>query len=208
MIEQGTDEWLSVRKGKFTASEIHRLMGIKGMGKTGESYVIEKVTEELGGTLPHVETFAMQHGTMTEPFARNHFEGAMKCEVKTQPFFIADWCKDAGCSPDGIIEEKNKMIEIKCPLDPTNHIRHMMIANAQELKEQKPEYYWQIQMSLAVTDCISCYFISYHEDFEDKLKMMVLNILPNKTDIELLKTRIAEAVKLKKEIIEKIKSNL
>lgn len=205
-IEQGTDEWLAQRMGKFTASEIYRLMGKKELGKTGETYILEKVTEQLGGTIPQVVTKAMQHGTLTEPFARNHYEQVCKVKVATQPFFVASWCDEAGCSPDGIVEGTNNMIEIKCPYDPTQHIRHMMISSQEELKEQKPEYYWQIQMQLAVCECNACDFISYHEDFEGALKMMVMEVLPVKEDIELLKSRIFEAVKMKHQMIEKIKS--
>ena len=47
IFSQGTDEWLSIRKGKFTASEIHKLMGQRGFGDTGMTYILEKVTEEL-----------------------------------------------------------------------------------------------------------------------------------------------------------------
>lgn len=207
-FSQGSDEWLQIRKGKFTASEVHRLMGIKGLGKTGETYIFEKVTEELGGTIPPVFSKAMEHGTLTEPFAKRHYELAFDCTILEYPFFTAPWCDQAGCSPDGIVEGKELGIEIKSPYSPANHIAHLMITSPQELKEQKPEYYWQVQCCLAVTGLKEWDFVSYHEDFSGKLRMSVLTVAANEADIALLKSRIGEAVEMKNKIIAKIKARL
>jgi len=207
-FSQGSDEWLQIRKGKFTASEVHRLMGIKGLGKTGETYIFEKVTEELGGTIPPVFSKAMEHGTLTEPFAKRHYELAFDCTIVDKPFLIAEWCDQAGCSPDGIVEGKELGVETKCPMNPTNHIQHLMIISDQELKDQKPEYYWQVQCCLAVTGLKEWDFVSYHEDFSGKLRMSVLTVAANESDIALLKSRIGEAVEIKNKIIAKIKARL
>lgn len=204
-MEQGSEEWLALRRGKFTASEVYRLMGIKGLGETGETYIMEKVTEELGGTIPSIETAPMEYGTLTEPFARAHFEKAMGMTVELRPFFVAEWCGEAGYSPDGIIVETKQLIEIKCPYNPLNHIKHMMISDVQELKKQKPMYYWQMQMGMAVTGYVSCYFISYCTQFDAELKMMVMEVMQNEEDINLLKSRVLQAVIMKREIVEKIK---
>lgn len=212
-IFQGSDEWLQMRKGKFTASEIHRLMSQRGLGKTGESYIWEKVTEELGGEIPPIFSKAMEHGTITEPFAKEHYMKAFGCTILDQPFYIADWCDQAGASPDGFVvtEESgsvNKFCEIKCPYIPTNHLKHLMLSSQEELKSENPEYYWQIQMVAAVTGIPNCDFISYSDSFEGKLRMMVMTVYANDTDIALLKSRVLEAVKIKNEIIEKIKARL
>jgi putative phage-type endonuclease len=218
--EQGTDAWLEIRKGKFTASEIHRLMGVRGLGQTGMTFIMEKVTEELGGTIPEPFIKAMEHGTITEPFAKEHYAKAFNCTIIDQPFIIAPWCDQAGCSPDGFVVTdmveilgketpvSSKLIEIKCPYDPTNHIKHLMLKTPEELKDQKPEYYWQIMMGMSVTDLLECDFVSYSDCFEGKLRMTVLPVYRNEPDIALLKSRIWEAVKIKNEIIDKIKARL
>ena len=41
IVTNDTKEWFDQRLGKFTSSRIHELMGIKGLGKTGESYAFE-----------------------------------------------------------------------------------------------------------------------------------------------------------------------
>ena len=44
---QRSEEWFKQREGRATASEIHKLMGIKGLGETGKTYAFEKAIEEL-----------------------------------------------------------------------------------------------------------------------------------------------------------------
>ena len=84
----------------------------------------------------------------------------------------------------------------------------MTITTPEELKSEKPEYYWQIMMGFAVTNADLWDFVSYSESFTGKLRMSVLPIYPNQADIALLKSRVLEAVKIKNEIIEKIKKRL
>ena len=204
VIKQGTWEWLEQRRGKFTASAVHHLMGKRGMGKTGETYVMEKVTEELGVPIPEVSSYAMQHGTEWEPMARQYYEIAFKCEVEQVGFIIASWCPDAGCSPDGFVRDTNKMIEIKCPYNPVVHTKHLLIKSAADLLELHPEYYWQIQMGMAVTGKSACDFVSFHPEFSGWKRMISIEIKPNEADIILLKHRISEAVQMKNEILKQI----
>lgn len=205
MISQGTEEWLQLRRGKFTASQVYRLMGAKGIGKIGESYILECVTEEFGAILPDVKTLAMEFGTFTEPFAIAHYERVFNVEVEKMPFFIAEWCDQAGSSPDGFISSLNKGIEVKCPFNPLHHITYMLLSSHEELKELKPEYYWQIQMGMAVLEASSWDFVSFCESFSGAMMMFVMNIPRNEKDIDLLKSRILEAVERKNDLIKEIK---
>jgi putative phage-type endonuclease len=204
MIAQRTEEWLEIRAGKFTGSEIHKLMGVKGIGKTGETYIYERVAEQLGAHLPRFENIAMQHGTATEPFAKAYYERSEKVNIVDQSFIVSRWCDQAGCSPDGILEAGNKGLEVKCPYNPVVHLQNFMIGSVAEFKAERTEYYWQIQMCMAVCEIDLWDFVSYSDEFQDDLRMMILEIPANMQDIELLKSRIFEAVKMKNEIIKKI----
>lgn len=213
MIDQRTPEWLAQRKGRFTASEIHKLMGIKGIGKTGETYVLEKVAEELGASMPEITTFAMQRGTDMEPYAKRYYSKALDVAVSDQPFIVAPWCDEAGASPDGLVTEFDddmnmlpvtRGIEIKCPMNPVHHIQNFMIKTPGQLKELRPEYYWQIQMCMAVTGLRFWDFVSYYPEINDDYKMVVVTIAANDADIELMKLRIAEAVELKHQMLKEI----
>ena len=46
-IEQGSAEWHSLRLGLITGSQVHRLMGVKGLGQTGLTYIDEIISEIL-----------------------------------------------------------------------------------------------------------------------------------------------------------------
>lgn len=197
-------EWKENRRGNFTASAIHKLMGVKGLGQTGETYIYEKVTEALGVDLNEVTTYAMQYGTEMEMYAKQYYEAAFRCEITEHGFIVADWCKEAGCSPDGIITEKQKGIEVKCPYNPVNHTQNLLIKSREDLKKLRTEYYWQIQMSMAVTGLKKWDFVSFHPEFTGMNRMIAIEILENETDIILLKSRIAEAVEIKHKLLNQI----
>lgn len=197
-------EWQQARRGKFSASQIHKLMGVKGLGKTGETYILEKVTECLGVDLNEISNYAMQYGTEMEPYAKQYYEAAFKCEIAERGFIIADWCEDAGCSPDGIIEGANKGLEIKCPYNPVNHTENLLIKSAEDLKKIRNEYYWQVQMCMAVTGLNKWDFVSFHPEFTGMNRMIAVEIPANENDIKLLKSRISEAVKIKNEFLKQI----
>jgi len=209
MIEQRTDEWLMQRRGKFTASEIHRLMGIKGLGKTGETYVWEKVAEELGATMPPVTTYAMQRGMDMEPVAKVYYSKAFNSSISPAEFIAAPWCDEAGASPDGIVTdwentEVQKLIEIKCPMNPTHHLIYFTIKSVADFKREKPEYYWQVQLQMAVTGINQCDFVSFYPEIDEDFRMVALTVDADPGDIGLMKLRIAEAVTMKHEILKTI----
>lgn len=207
-ILQGTEEWMEQRRGKFTASQIHRLMSVKGLGEKGNTYILECVCEELGGYVPEVNTMAMEFGRLTERFAIEHYEKVFGVEVDKMPFLIAEWCDQSGCSPDGFVSSENKGVEVKCPFNPVNHITYMLLKNQDELKALKPEYYWQIQMGMSVLNVHSWDFVSFSENFNGAMKMYVMNVKRNESDIMLLKNRVLEAVEIKNKYVDIIKERV
>ena len=66
MEEQLSQEWFAIRNGKFTASKIDSLLGVKGLGKTGETYCFEKAVELVEGEQEESYTnFDMQMKNLT-----------------------------------------------------------------------------------------------------------------------------------------------
>jgi len=47
--EQRSKEWFDQRAGRFTASRISELLGVKGLGLTGEGYAFEMAIEMAVG---------------------------------------------------------------------------------------------------------------------------------------------------------------
>lgn len=211
-MEQRTYEWHEIRRGQFTASGISKLMGVKGLGQTGESYILEKVTEALGVDLNEVSTYAMQYGIDMEPQAKAYYEQSFGVKITDVGYIVAPWCAEAGASPDGIIND-SKLIEIKCPFNPVHHTQNLLIKSSEDLKKLRPEYYWQMQMQMAVTDINKCDFVSFCPAFMSEIngklsginRMIAIEITANESDIQLLKERIFEAVKIKHDLLSRIK---
>lgn len=227
---QGTYMWLASRCGKFTGSEIHKLIGMgkrpmtpaelveeklmggkkrtveAGFSEGGQTYILEKVAESLCN-MPQDEakSASLQHGKDYEPIAKHHYSKSTGFRIIEKGLLIPDWCDQAGSSPDGEIEGANAGIEIKCPFTQVEHLRNLMIKTPNELKEEKPIYYWQIQMLLAVTGWDYVDYISFSMFYPEKYSLCALKITPNRTDIDFLKGRIIEAVEEKTKILNRLK---
>jgi putative phage-type endonuclease len=204
-MEQRTQEWLSARCGRFTGSEISKIMGDRGLGEKGVTYIIKKVAEEMTGNVETIrENDAMRWGTMHEQEAREYYERVEKVTVDEAGFIELN--PHAGMSPDGIIPAIKKGIEIKCPFTAAEHVNHILCFSAEELKKSKTEYYWQCLMGLLVFGFDSWDFISYNPKFKaaDKMSILTIKRADVAADIEFLHTRIAEAITVKKRILAKI----
>lgn len=136
-LEQGTDEWLQVRAGKITGSEIQPLItASKGTGRGGHiSYCRKKAVEKLFGI--EQATFkngAMQQGTEREPYARMAYELLKGVSVEQVGFVELN--EFVGCSPDGLIDNDG-ILEIKSKTDDG----HAKLLLGEEDFEQ--QYIWQ-----------------------------------------------------------------
>jgi len=199
---QRTEEWTAQRRGKFTASEIHKLMGIKGLGETGNTYAFEKAVEELEGDFDEDDyiSFDMQRGVDLEPLALEKFRS-----LKEADFLSVECCgffesKDghSGSSPDALVSD-NSVFESKCPKSATFF---KLVADGKVDKK----YYDQMQKQMSDTNTDRAYFFNYlvHEGKEYWHEIIVER---EQAYIDLMNIRIAEAVEIKKAYIEKIKAN-
>lgn len=124
LCEQGTDEWLSLRKGRITASKIGTIVGLKGersKAATADSYKWQLVAERITGVMAdNYVSPAMQRGSDLEPEARRWYAQRYR-PVQEVGFIWHDAAThDMGASPDGICADRG--LEIKC-LTPDNHCR-------------------------------------------------------------------------------------
>jgi hypothetical protein len=167
-IPQGSDEWDAIRLGRFTSSEIYKIMECgkrdmtpeelaarpkKGpgskttkvpdpskMSQTGFSYIRKKVWETLAGRpLPGPYAFPLVYGKETEPIAVEYFEE--KYAIKTEPTGFQVFSDHAGGSPDRLIGTDDGL-EIKCPSS-DEQIDYLMLTDHYDLKRCYPAYYWQ-----------------------------------------------------------------
>lgn len=155
------DDWLAIRRGKWTGSDFHQYLGIvdKGLSATAETALHKKVLESLGETFTGVQTDAMARGNELEPLAREAYMCQTFADVQEVGF--VDWERlRAGCSPDGVIYGDNgeieKILEIKCP-EIVNFIKY-----AESADNIPPLYKTQMQYNMLITGAKSCDFVAYH----------------------------------------------
>lgn len=212
------EDWRMERIGKFTASEIWKLM-TKGKGEyfgaPAKTYIKAKVAEILtqepnnGGRL---NTNAMEWGNANEAEAIARFEKETGFKVEhfggANPKFFP-FTEFSGGSPDGIFVDLTAHVEVKCPFNSTEHYEHFLLESPEDLKDYAPEYYWQIQANSLFTDCKKGYFISYDPRFLiDKFQIKIIEV-PIDDDISReLKERISEAEKQIKLSIELMRDSV
>ena len=164
-MEQRTQEWYDIRKGKITASNFGTAVGHSSF----------KSPKELSDELKQNKKFsneAIEHGIKMEPIARNFYSELYKVEVKEIGFAVPVWYPKIGCSPDGIIyvdsKETNKIIEIKCPKQMYDQlsVRNYLISEGVKFdlfnhSHINTTHYDQIQGNLAILNKEYCDYIVF-----------------------------------------------
>lgn len=200
---QRSNDWFEARKGRFTASDIHKLLGVRGLGQTGESYVFQKAVEEVFG-LDEDDEFTskdIQRGITLEPLAFRKFQELKEfdfIEVQEATFF--PYGLHAGTSPDGLVGNK-AILEIKCPR-PTKFFN--LVANGIEAIDK--EYIAQMQMQMLCTNSEKAYFFNYIL-FNGVEMWHEIEVQRDEEQIELIKQRIDKAIVLKNSYIAMLKEN-
>lgn len=199
-----TEEQKKMRAGRFTASEIYKLMAPKGFGKTGETYIMEKVAEHFTGEpiKPEFSSASTQWGIDHELEAQLYFEAA------TGEKIVSCDTMDNGeiCgTPDGLFKDKEIGFEIKCPFNSGNHLKNLLIETPEDLLKLRPEYYWQIVAYMWITGYKEWKFCSYDPRFiKNEKKMLILNVELNEEHLQLMKNRVDEAKEIFKQTIIKL----
>lgn len=199
-------EWKGERLGKFTASEIGKLM-VKGRSKDQyfgdgamtyiESRAAEILTQEPVTDLEGMK--AIEHGNTYEPEAAalfaEKFPGFIYYGKENSKFFPYEPVKLwAGGSPDGLIPGR-AVAEFKCPENSTHHIKHWRLKVGADLKETKPIYYGQTQFNMMCTGVDLGYFVSYDpRQLERNLRLKVLEVPYDKAYCKELDERLKRAV--------------
>lgn len=171
VIEQGSDAWHELRRGKVTAS---RVADILAKTKTGPSasrqnYLIELALQRITKTIqPSYTNDAMAWGTATEPQARVAYEVKTGNFVDQVPFIDHPTIEWFGCSPDGLVD-KDGLLEIKCP----NSATHWEYFKS---KEPPKKYFIQMQAQMAVTGAKWCDFVSFDPRMPERSQLLIVNV--------------------------------
>lgn len=213
-------DWYRARIGRFTGSQVGRLMKSgRGkddyFGKDALSYIAEVVAERMLNPAVLVnddlfDEYLMQTtssnkytawGNDQEPNARELYQSLSGNKVTScgclewSQWWFAD-------SPDGLVIDKNGCIEIKSPLQKTHTEYQLNVHDGESLKAYKPEYYWQVMAHLTVTGAEWCDWMSYCPFAKTPLHKV--RIERNMDDIILMLERVNKAHELALEWQQKI----
>jgi len=227
--EQGSQIWADIRAGRFTSSEMHRLIKNgerlmtqteldarpkKGPGSAskytedptkfsadGDTYILEKVAEVLTGQ-PKDNPFshATAWGDTWEPYAAEFY--ARKFNVEFEIIAFKPFGDHAGGSPDRKIAGTKKGLEIKCPHASKNQVNYLQLTDQWDLKKFYPEHYWQCMSNLLFMDWEVIELVTFDPRMkDDKHKLYRMEITPNAKDFDLICLKLEAAIKDKLEIL-------
>jgi predicted phage-related endonuclease len=160
-VEQGQGDWLKVKLGVVSGSNISKALAKKGT-ETRQGYLMDLVGQIATRRFDEINGKALEHGTINEPAARAAYEFETGHNVQQTGFI---YCEERriGVSPDGLIPSINKGLEIKNPF--TAKVHADFLCN----DRIKSEYELQVQFSLYVTGYESWDFCSYHSAFKSNM---------------------------------------
>ncbi|WP_448756838.1 YqaJ viral recombinase family protein [Aggregatibacter sp.] len=159
--EQGSEEWLQARLGIPTATGFENIVTATGKKSSAQiKYMAELIEESILGLQD--ESFKsrfMERGNQLEPLARSAYEFITGNAVQQVGGVYLDENKEVMVSPDGLIPELKKGLEIKCPKMST-HIRYLLEGGVPS------EYVIQVQANLWVTGYETWDFVSYCPEYQ------------------------------------------
>lgn len=200
---QRSESWYSQRLGRFTASEINKLMSVKGLGDTGLSLCRKKAQEIVFGRDEEwdVVTWDMKRGIEQEEIAFELFKRKLELdfiEVKECGFYkIAE---NSGCSPDGLVGS-DAVLEIKAPRP-----EKFFLLIEKGIEAIDPQYIDQMQLQMYGTRRKKCYFVNYL-NYRGEHLMHEIIVPRDKSRIDLILERIELAVIERDKIVKTLIEN-
>ena len=164
-INQLSDEWFAIRKGKMTASNA-QAVGANGKGL--ETYIYTLMAEKYSNNKEYYTNKDMERGIELEEQARMTYE--IEYEKVEEVGFI-ELNEFVGASPDGLVGEDGGL-EIKCVND-VNFFK--LLINGE--KELDTKHIWQCQMCLYITKRKWWDLSIYNPNFDKNL--LVFRIEPD-----------------------------
>lgn len=158
-IIQGSDEWLALRAGIVTASEVHKILSPKTLkladNATSRQYAAKLAAERiLGAPIRGYVSADMERGSLEEGLARAKYEETRAPVVQCGFVTLDLGGAVLGYSPDGFVGDDG-LIEIK------SRRGDLQILSALSGDSCPDEYMLQVQSGMLVTGRPWCDFVSY-----------------------------------------------
>jgi len=200
-IKQNEDEWLDLRAGKVTGSEVSKVMAHYGKDfgdpakKLAITIAVERITKKRAATNNYTNKH-MDRGHEEEPIARMLYEEMYFTKVINGGFYDNG---KTGCSPDGLIGNDG-LIEIKSVITTTHYATI-------ERGGFDPAYKWQLFFNLGESGRKWIDFISYCSSYPKATNLYVYRIEKStiEKELEMIDSRLVLFENMIKEIKVKIR---
>jgi len=142
-VEQRSEEWYRIRQDLLTASACVDVLEQNPFNRDSRAKVL---SEKVTGERSPVNEIHTRHGTLFEPVATRLYERHFGVTVQNVGIVLHKTVPFLGASPDGVVVESARLLEIKCPA-------------TRRITGKVPPYYWaQVQLQLEVCDVEECDF--------------------------------------------------
>lgn len=209
-VEQNTDEWFELRRGKLTTSKLGDIMANygKAFGDPAKRYALRLAIEQKTGQRLEEESFKnsyMEAGHEWEPVAVNEYETSQFCTVSNGGFCESLEIANFGGSPDGLVLPEYNLssdrggIEVKSVISWT-HNKNIKRGTFD------PAYKWQKLGNIWLCDLDWLDFISYGYTYPEEKRLYTYRIIREEyqEEIDKIKPRIEQFM----ELVEKEKQYL
>jgi hypothetical protein len=213
---QNSKAWDKVRLGRFTGSGLGKLFTepktkscreAAQLSQTAITYIEEKAMEVITGeSQGEFSSRATDWGNEWEEHALKEIAkaiGSSEDKTKLKPNFKL-YGTYSGASPDAYMEYKGTPVgvELKCPFNSVNHMRHSRVTSAEQLKEHDSDYYWQVQSNIFFHKMPLWLFCSYDPRQPEHRRLHIAEIYAVPEDHELLLHKMEKAEAMKQELIQ------
>lgn len=204
---QRSQGWHDVRLGRFTASEIWKLMvepktkvakEAGELSETAKTYIKEKVAETLTGMQHMVYSASTNWGEEYEEQGMIAF--SEKTGIKITPVSFIPYGQHSGGSPDAKTDD-NGLLELKCPFNSCNMVDYLQLRTQEDLWKLHKDYWWQCQANMLFSGVKHCYFAAYDPRMSEDLKLHYIKLEADEVAHERILSTVEMAVKEKEKII-------
>lgn len=163
-VEQGSDEWLDLRRTRITCSRLADVMA----GKDTKRYIqyrLEKTKELLGHKGVEETPEWAQHGKENEKYALAGYEYKFEVEIEHEVFLISNQYDWLSCSPDLLhLPDYLDGGEIKCRALYKNYRKEIAdaVAHKGTTKVAPACNRHQIQGAMWVTGFTRWYYVNFY----------------------------------------------
>lgn len=174
------------------------------------TYILEKICDLEA--VPHYEKFTsyeMKWGNENEPQAVMRLCWDYGLDINSDDviytseggFVFYFSSIGFGGTPDMVIYNENRNVEIKCPNSAT-HLYYKKFLTAENFQSKLPIYYDQMQTNMILTNCAETIFMSYDPAFKkESLQTHYLTIKADKARQQHIVDKVALAVKYKEALL-------